>query len=283
LAPLTEELSVPVISPYARDSDFPFLSSYAFRNSLTDADQARVLANYAIRELNLTRFAVLYPDDAYGASLKDSFIENVIDLEGKVVAVSAYSSDDKNFAQAIKHLGGIDDQSLNDLLVGSGTRASMAGTKPYEAIFLPGYYDRVGLIAPELAFYNITDIQLLGTDGWNAEELIVIGEKFVEGAIFIDGFFADATDPSVVAFVEPFLNRYEERPTLFAAQSYDTMRMLVQLLQAGVRTRFDLHDRLLQLRDFPGVTGLTSMDQHGNAVKTPYVLTVKDGRIVQLQ
>ena len=40
LAPLTEELGVPVISPYARDSQFPALSAYAFRNCLTDAQSS---------------------------------------------------------------------------------------------------------------------------------------------------------------------------------------------------------------------------------------------------
>ncbi len=282
LAPLIEELSVPVISPYARSSAFPFLSSYAFRNSLTDADQARFLADYAVRVLNLTRFAVLYPDEPYGESLKNTFIEHIIDLEGKVVVVSAYPPDDKNFGQAIKRLGGIDDESLSDLLAGSGTRVTQADTKPYEAIFLPGYYDRVGLMAPELAFYNITNVQLLGTDGWNSEELIVIGENFVEDAIFVDGFFTDATAPSVETFVQRFLSRYEERPTLVAAQGYDTLNMLVQLLQAGASTRFELRDQLLQVRDFPGVTGMTSLDQDGNAVKIPYLLTVKNGQIVQL-
>lgn len=282
LAPLTEELSVPVISPYARNSAFPFLSSYAFRNSLTDADQARFLADYAVRNLNLTRFAVLYPDEPYGESLKDTFIEHVINLEGTVVVVSAYPPDDQNFGQAIKRLGGIDDESLGDLLAGSGARAALADTKPYEAIFLPGYFDRVGLIAPELAFYNITNVQLLGTDGWNSEELIMIGEHFVEDAIFVDGFFTDASVPSVETFVEQFISRYEERPTLIAAQGYDTLHMLVQLLQSGTNSRFALRDRLLQLRDFPGVTGLTSLDQDGNAVKIPYLLTVKNGQIIQL-
>ena len=282
LAPLVEELGIPVISPYARDSAFPFLSAYAFRNSLTDADQARFLADYAIRVLDLTRFAVLYPDEPYGVSLKDTFIEHVIGLEGQVVVVSTYSPDDKNFGQAIKRLGGIDDESVHDLLAGSGTKVTMADTKPYEAIFLPGYYDRVGLIAPELAFYNITDIQLLGTDGWNSEELIAIGERFVEDAIFVDGFFTDAKAPVVQRFVEQFLSHYKEHPTLVTAQGYDTLRMVVQLLQAGVSTRFELRDRLLQLRDVPGVTGLTSMDRDGNAVKIPYLLTVKNGRIIQL-
>ena len=282
LAPLTEELGVPVISPYARDSNFPALSSYAFRNCLTDANQARFLADYAVRRLNLKQFAVLYPDDPYGQSLKDTFIESVTQLEGQVVAVSAYSPNDRNFGGSIKRLGGIDDESLDDLLVGAPTKATMAAAKPYEAIFLPGYYDRVGLIAPELAYYNIRNVQLLGTDGWNSQELVAIGERFVENAIFVDGFFADAKDFAVEDFVSRFLSRYEERPTLVAAQGYDTMRMLAQLLEAGAATRFELRERLLQVRDFPGVSGLTSIQQDGDAFKRPFLLSVINGRIIQL-
>ena len=56
LAPLAGQLGVPLISPYARDSDFPALSAYAMRNSLTDTLQGRFLAEYAINVLKLTTF-----------------------------------------------------------------------------------------------------------------------------------------------------------------------------------------------------------------------------------
>ncbi len=56
LAPLAGQLGVPLISPYARDSDFPALSTYAMRNSLTDTLQGRFLAEYAINVLKLTTF-----------------------------------------------------------------------------------------------------------------------------------------------------------------------------------------------------------------------------------
>jgi hypothetical protein len=36
------------------------------------------------------------------------------------------------------------------------------------------------------------------------------------------------------------------------------------------------------VRDFDGVSGLTSLGQTRDAEKVPYLLTVKDGQIVQL-
>ena len=88
LAPLAGKLGVPLISPFARDSQFPQLSRYAFRNSLTDAMQGRLLASYATQRLGRRRFAILYPDDAYGAALADHFSAALADHNGRVVVKS---------------------------------------------------------------------------------------------------------------------------------------------------------------------------------------------------
>ncbi len=292
IAPLVDELGIPVISPYARDSEFPLLSPYAFRNSLTDAIQARFLAEYAIQVLNLKRFAILYPDEAYGNALKDMFIEHVIRLQGEVVAVAPYPQDTTDFRRPIKRIGGVDDQTMSDLTAGaenatiqlptSALGRSDQATKPYDAIFLPGYYDSVGLIAPELAFYNITGVQLLGSDGWNSPELTTIGEQFVERAIFVDGFFANASASAVSAFVRQFNQRYGEPPALLAAQGYDTLQLLAQLLQSDITSRDALRDSLFQVRDYPGLSGLTTITPEGDSEKVPYLLTIRRGRITQL-
>jgi ABC-type branched-subunit amino acid transport system substrate-binding protein len=162
------------------------------------------------------------------------------------------------------------------------TAAPEAPAPIYDAIFIPGYYDKVALIAPTLTFYNITGVQLLGSDGWNAKEILAIGDHSVEGAIFVDGFFADSPAPVVHDFVEKFHLRYAKTPDLLAAQAYDSMLMLAQALQDGARTRDELRDALLQVRNFPGVSGTTSFDADGNAAKIPFLLSIQNGRIVQL-
>jgi ABC-type branched-subunit amino acid transport system substrate-binding protein/predicted negative regulator of RcsB-dependent stress response len=288
LASLAEQLQVPLISPYAPDGHFPILSTYAFRNSLTDELQARFLAQYATQTLNLHRFAILYPDEPYGRALKNVFIEHIIQFEGDVVAVEPYPPDATDFSPQIKRLGGIDDETLRDLRAGAetvvykGDNDTQTPPPLYDAIFIPGYYDKVGLIAPELTFYNITGVQLLGTDGWNAREIIDIGERFVEGAIFTDGFFAASPSPLVQAFVERFQARYHEVPDLLAAQAYDTIWMIAQVLQNGAKTRTQLRDGLMQVQNFAGISGATTILPDGNVEKTPYLLTIQNGQIVQL-
>jgi branched-chain amino acid transport system substrate-binding protein len=104
----------------------------------------------------------------------------------------------------------------------------------------------------------------------------------VEGAIFLDGFFVDAPSPVVQEFVEQFRARFGDVPDLLAAQAYDTLLICAQVLKAGARTRAQLRDGLLRVRDFPGVSGLTTIDEDGDAEKIPYFLTIQNGQIVQL-
>jgi branched-chain amino acid transport system substrate-binding protein len=164
----------------------------------------------------------------------------------------------------------------------SNPEASAGHNSAYDAIFIPGYYDKVALIAPALTFYNITGVQLLGSDGWNTNELLAISDQSVEGAIFVDGFFADSPAPVVQDFVKRFRLRYTKTPDLLAAQAYDAVFIIAQALQEGAKTPDELRDALLQVRDFPGVSGTTSFDASGNAVKIPFLLTIQNGRIVQL-
>lgn len=288
LAPLADALSIPLLSPYASDSEFPALSPYTFRNSLTDAMQGRFLAEYAVRGLHLQRFAILYPHEPYGISLKDTFIQQVTRLRGEVVATVEYAPETIDFSRLLRSLGGVEDETRRDVRAGAATGdqektdAAAAPSLPYEAIFMPGYYDKVGLIASSLAAHNITGVQLLGTDGWNAPELIELGRSAVEGAIFVDGFFVESPAPLVQEFVERFRARYNRAPDLLAAQAYDALVMLAEVCKAGAKTRLQLRDGLLQVQDFAGVSGTTSMLPDGDADKIPYLLTVQNGRIIQL-
>jgi ABC-type branched-subunit amino acid transport system substrate-binding protein len=287
LAAVADQLGVPCISPYAPEGDFPATSSYAFRNSLTDTLQGRFLAEYAVRGLHLRRFAILYADDAYGTSLRDAFVAPLRELGGEVVAMAAYAPDATEFSQPIKAVGGVDDETLQDLRAGATdpateTDASGVHYPIYDAIFIPGDYDRVALLAPALAFYNIHGVQLLGTDGWNAEEILTLGDHSLEGAIFVDGFFAGSPTLAVQEFVKTFRRRYKKAPDLLAAQAYDTLLIVAQALQGGAKTRSALRDALRNVHDFPGVSGTTSFHADGNAAKIPFLLSIQNGRIVQL-
>lgn len=260
LAPLADKLGVPLISPYARDSQFPQLSPYAFRNSLTDAVQGRLLASYATRQLARRRFAILYPEDAYGVALANHFSAALANHNGRVVAKAAYPPDAQDVRRALRRI-----------------RA-----ETYDTLLVPDYADNIARLAPELAHDAEAGVQLLGTDGWNDPEITTIAAWVTDGAVFVDGFYAGSPVPQVEAFVRHFRERYGAIPELLAAQAYDTLMMCAQVLRAGARTRPELRDGLARIRGFPGVSGVTTMNADGDADKVLYVLSVREGKIIQI-
>jgi len=42
----------------------------------------------------------------------------------------------------------------------------------FDALYLPGYAEKVGLLLPQLAFYNITGKTIIGSNNWHTPDLI---------------------------------------------------------------------------------------------------------------
>ncbi len=157
-------------------------------------------------------------------------------------------------------------------------------TVDFQAIFIPDAPQKAGLIIPQLAFYDVEDIYLLGTNLWHSQTLIKMAREYVQGAILADGFFVGSRSPRVQQFVERFEKMFAEKPGFIEAIAYDTAAMLFELLSRdGIRFRSALKDALMQINGFEGVTGMTTFDDQGEALKNPYLLRIKGNRFIELE
>jgi ABC-type branched-subunit amino acid transport system substrate-binding protein len=156
------------------------------------------------------------------------------------------------------------------------------GKLPYEALYLPRSLEHLQFLAPAMRLYNITGITLLGESGWNDPKLVKLAGAFVEGAVFMDGFFAGASDPQAREFVQTYRARFNTTPDLTAAQSHDAMLMLLRVLKQHPQTREEVRQKLRTIKDFTAATGWMSVLPGGDVEKRLYALTVRRGQIVQL-
>tara|TARA_Y100001934_G_C12350121_1_gene774890 strand:+ start:253 stop:2304 length:2052 start_codon:yes stop_codon:yes gene_type:complete len=310
-AEIADSFKLPIFTPTASSSDLVSASPYVFRNSLTRKIQAQYLAEYSINKLKLKRIAVLYPSEPFGEELKSEFIQAVEGLGGEIVGMASYDRSQNDFKAQILELGGIGDDDLDrltrkqlsknevqedfsDPAVLSRPKIDMAhwsGDKienlkvslelSYDAIFIPGVYDKVGLIIPQLAFYNIENISLLGANGWNSPELIKMGGKFLKSIYFVDGFYSDSNKINVGKFVQQFQNNYGEPPSQLSAQAYDAAGMIFQGINLGGKNRLKLKEKLLKIQNYQGVTGKTYIKESGDSAKEIFALTVKNKKIVE--
>ena len=266
-------------------------SLYTFRNSLTPQLQVRALLDYAMEERGFSQFGIMSPQTRQGENFAAIFREEVIRRGGEVVAEQNYLTDQTDFRYQVRLLQGLDPNAPDeeeqpkdpDALDNPDAIAAEEELPPFEALFIPDYADRISLIAPQLSFYGLEGVQLLGTNGWNDAELPRLTRQFTEGAVFTDGFFRHSEYPFVQEFVESYFNRYGEEPTILEAQGYDSAGIMLTLLNdTRVRSREDLRRALAQLQNYPGVTGATRFDFIGEADKILFLLQVQKGTIVQI-
>ena len=284
-AEAANRLKTPMLTPFAlrmrMNPDF----TWVFRNALTNRLQAQGVAAYAVQHLGMRRFAVLYPAERDGIELTDAFTQAVENLGGEVVKIISFPENATDFRAQMRALGGMEDRQLNRLKrsLGLGKSDPYQLSLNFEALFAPVHHEVAVLIAPQVFFYNMSEVRLLGGSGWNNPRLLEHGERYVEGAVFVDGFFSGSAEPKVARFVNEFKSIFGKTPDIFSALGYDAAQIIFSAIAQGAKTREDVRRHLAALRGFEGVMGLTDMGPDNDAQRQLFVLSVQKKKIRHLQ
>ena len=279
-----QRLEVPILVMTQKEG-ITETGSFVFRNFLTNRMQVRTLANYAVNNLGLRRFAVLYPQDANGHEMVRLFRAEIQRLGGQIRKVKAYDKAETDFGAEIRFITGR--PRPHSVGFGKDQRTEPPPEAPpvdFDALFIPDVYGRVQMIAPQLAFHDVKGVQLLGSSGWNSPELLKTGARHLEGALFVDDFFPGSFHPELNDFTDAFYAAFGREPDGMDATWFDAAGIAVSIVDGGrAETRQEFRERLAGLRSYPGVTGKTSFFDSRDADKELYLLQVQEGRIVQIR
>ena len=99
-----------------------------------------------------------------------------------------------------------------------------------------------------------------------------------------DAFYLDSNKKQVVDFIGRYENAFQEKPKFIEAVAYDTAMMLFQIVsQAEIKSRRELKDRLQTIRNYNGVTGLTSFRTNGEVDKKLYLFRIVKDKFVEVE
>jgi ABC-type branched-subunit amino acid transport system substrate-binding protein len=305
---VAQDKGVPIIT-ITQKNNITDTGDYVFRNFFTPMMQVQTLVSYVIEKLGLGSFAILYPDDNYGTTFMNLFWDEVTVYGGKVVGVESYSVEDTDFADPIKKLVGLyyevpedlkipEELKITDILVEDDeddvaedegkdddniSEEEAEAIVDFDAIFIPDAPERAGLIIPQLAFYDVKDVYLLGTNLWHCDSLIKMTQRYVQNAIVPDVFFAESSSKQVADFVAIFEQTFKEKPEFIEAIAYDSAMILFKIVsRPDIRYRSSIKSALINLNNFQGVTGLTSFDKNGEIKKRLYLLRIKGNKFIEL-
>jgi ABC-type branched-subunit amino acid transport system substrate-binding protein len=300
-----QALKVPILT-LTQKSGVTELGDYVFRNFLTLSCQVEAVVDYAVGDLGLQRFAIMYPDEGYGISFMNRFWDELMRRGAEVVAIESYAPEQTDFSDAIKKLVGLyyprpeepieEEMEAIELPFGP-TEATASDQDPlleeeqepepivdFEAIFIPDSFEKAGLIAPQLLYHDVSNVLLIGTNLWHSKKLIDMAGRYAQGAVVPDGFFINSPSLKVQAFAKGYEDIFGRPPAFLQTQAYDAAWILFEAVnEFQVESRRTLKTALLEVKDFSGITGLTSFDETGDAKKRIYLLKVKGRRFVQIR
>ena len=230
-----------------------------FRVCFTDPFQGDVLATFAYRRLGLRRAALLVDNSApYALGLAEAFQRTFLTLGGAIVVRQQYTAGEKDFR---------------------GQLTTIRSAAP-DLLFLPSYYVDAGLVAKQARELGLT-LPLLGGDGYEAPQFLEIGGAALNGTYYSTHYSAENKDPAVQAFIARFRQRHGLLPNGLAALTYDAVRLVADAITRAHSTEHAaIRTALAATRDFPSVTGRTTINPQRDAVKEAVIMAVREGRIV---
>jgi ABC-type branched-subunit amino acid transport system substrate-binding protein len=274
------EVRVPLIT-LSQKEPLPERNDFLFQNSLTPSAQVQTLADFAVRELELQTFAVFYPSTPYGAHLRSLFSQEVTRRGAKMLGAVAYQEGQTDFSKEIREFFRV--ETVKKYPLHGKKEEEFIFTRLPGGVFIPDSHDQAGLILAQMAFYGGIGLTPLGTSAWNHPDLVSLAGKGAEGATFVDAFFKKSESRPVGRFVEDFRKAWHRDPETLEALGYDTMKYLIELLKARpVSSPSQLREELSKARSFEGVTGLKGFGEGGKAIRSLFVLRVKNGRFEQI-
>jgi branched-chain amino acid transport system substrate-binding protein len=244
-------------------------SDYTFRNAMTAEMQMDQLANFSFEKLLIRKYAILYPNDAYGVEFANKFWDQVLARGGTVTAAQAYDPKNTNFNSYVQKMVGIfynEDRpqeyraklkELKEKLAQKKSQLTKKNSREkedsnenllepivnFDAIFIP---DSSRALGQAMAFFKSNDVKnltYLGTNLWNTPDLIRRAGGQNQNIFFVDTNSA-AAENSNTEFYKKYFALNQQEPRFLDAQTYEAAKIIRELLSYGASGRESLASQL---------------------------------------
>lgn len=236
------------------------VKKYIYRVCFIDPFQGTVAANFAAKELKVKKAAMLVDNSSdYSKGLAEFFEAAFTKEGGEIVANEAYLQKDTDFKATLTKIK----------------------SKGADILYVPGYYEEVGKIVKQAREMGIT-VPIVGADGWDSPKLGEIASaSALNNTYFTNHYSVEDTSPKAKAFVEAYTKEYGQKPEALAVLGYDAVYVLADAIKRANSTdAAKIIEALATTKDFPAISGVTTINKTHDADKNAVVIEMKDGKQV---
>ncbi len=257
-APIAQDARIPLLTPTSTNPAVTQVGDFIFRAAFIDPFQGAVMANFATKNLEAKRAAILTDAGSdYSKGLADVFRAVFTENGGEIVAEEFFMTGDTDF---------------NSIL-------TIVKNQNPDVVFVPAYYDTVGLILDQ-AKNNVgfsRDVIFLGADGWDSPVLFELAGDAADGFFFSNHYSPDVDSPEVRAFLDAYRAKFNGKtPDALAALAYDAAYMLAAAIEkAGSIDPVAIRDALAVV-EITGVSGTIRLNENRDPVKSAVIIKIED-------
>lgn len=258
-AKIAQTNKVVIFSAGATGAGVVEIGDYVFRNTLLDKFAAPAVVDWMINKQGWKNVAIITSmNNGYSTALTPVFKDAILAKGGKIVLEESVNDGETDFTAQVTKLK----NAKADVLV------------------FTGYYTEAALIMNQVQKKGL-NIKLVGGDGLYGQDLAKLGQTAVEEKVILYcGFSSDQPSPETDKFIKAYQAKYNEEPDMFSAQYYDAVMILAKAMEEAKSADPTVYkDKLAQLKDYPGVSGQTTIRADREPLKSPvFLLTIKNGK-----
>ncbi|MDD4600405.1 Leu/Ile/Val-binding protein [bioreactor metagenome] len=231
-----------------------------FRVCFIDPFQGTVGANFVLNTLKLQKAAILVDNSSdYSKGLSAFFKDAFTKGGGSILSEEAYLQKDQDFKTILTKV-----KAMNP-----------------EVIYVPGYYEEVGKIVKQARELDM-NMPIIGGDGWDSPKLVEIATGAnLNNTYFTNHYSVEDTNPVSQAFVAAYKKEYGQVPDALAVLGYDAANVLIDAIKrANSAEPAKIREALAATKDYPAISGSTTLNATHDAVKSAVIIEMKDGKQV---
>ena len=236
------------------------VKKFIYRVCFIDPFQGTVAANFASNDLKVKKAAMLVDNSSdYSKGLAEYFEAAFTKAGGEIVSNEAYLQKDTDFKATLTKIK----------------------SKGADILYVPGYYEEVGKIVKQAREMGIT-VPVIGADGWDSPKLAEIASvSALNDTYFTNHYSVEDTSPKAKAFVDAYTKEFGQKPEALAVLGYDAVYVLADAIKrANSVDAAKIAEALAATKDFPAISGVTTINATHDADKNAVVIEMKDGKQV---
>jgi branched-chain amino acid transport system substrate-binding protein len=248
--PVADKAGIVFITSNSTHPDIARMSRWSFRNSINTVPSAMAVAEFAYKQQEKRRMGILFFQNESTRRIAEGVNNRFQELRGIVVAMEMLPEESVDYRSPI---------------------LKIKAANP-DCVYVSAFARQGGLAMKQLVESGV-NLQFYA-DPIESPVWLQTAGSAANGAIY---GYLDIQQ----SFLDKYKAKYKEEGEIWGALNYDTMHTLAIAIEKGGYSAEGIRKGLIEIKNYPGVTGLITYGPERDVVKPPIIKMVKDGKFVK--